>query len=126
MKVRILIKQIFTYSEILILFDLKIYYLKMENYEKHSGIVTIYLLEEIPNKDEFIGRIKYYINSENYTPLDYSISEDYLRNLHKLIFIYINFMKSEHLNLFDDLYGDGEFHPDLINLYDAIPNLIKT
>jgi len=125
MGISILVKPNFQYLDILITFDFKIYYLKIEPLNNIWILHQLCLLEEIPDKKEFNERICYYVNHEFYKKLNEKLSLGYLINIQKWLDIYRNFIKVENFRLFYELYEGSQFHPDAIDLIHVMPSLIK-
>src|SRR6185503_14896514 len=121
----LLIKQIFPYLDILIVFDFKIYYLKIEPMKDIWIIHQICLLEEIPDVTEFKERINHYTRTEGYEKLNKQLSVGYLINIQRWMHIYQNFMGNSRSTYLDNLYDSSQLHPDADDLIKVIPILIK-
>ena len=114
-QIKLLSKQIFSYLEILIVIDFKIYYLKIKPYDDFFAIEQIYLLEEIPNKKELIQRLNYYVSHEQYSYVSRQLARDYLVKIQNFIDLFLHNMRKKEIKHFENLY-DGEYHPDLLDL----------
>jgi hypothetical protein len=111
MEIILLIKRIFQYLDLLIIFNSKIYYLKIEPIRDLWIIHQIYLLEEIPDPIEFKERIQYYTKTQGYERLNKQLSIGYLLNIEHDYHL----MRDQRVQL----------HPDAIDLIKIIPILIK-
>lgn len=120
MSCQILLKNTAKSSKILINYNFKIYYIKCQFVDNLCLIDKIYMLEEIPNCDELNQRLQYYTNFESYNKVPKLQAQKYFDSVLKFLSLFIDGFTKKQLDLFDNLYGSGEFHPDLIDLYVSI------
>ena len=64
-------------------------------------------------------RINYYVSHEQYKYVNQSQSKIYIENIKNFIDLFLQKMNKDQIKHFDDLY-DGEYHPDMIDLYQLI------
>lgn len=108
------------FLNILIIFDLKIYYILIDEYPDTWLIKQVYLLEEIPNMTDFKNRIDYYINRGNYHKLNDEMMDKYKKKIKQIMLTYFEYLNPKYLVNFPDIYDGKAFHPDLIDLYKSI------
>lgn len=106
--------------DILITFDLKIYYVHIEKYPNTWLLKQVYLLEEIPNIKDFKNRVEYYINHGGYHKLTDDKMDQYRKKIKQLMHTYINFLDPQYLLNSPDIYDGTAFHPDMIDLYQSL------
>src|SRR5438132_433223 len=116
MNVRLLAKRQINFLEILIIFQFQIYYLNIKVYPDLWIINKIYLLEEIPDKTELEERVHYYMTHESYKSVNKRQKTSYVTKIKQLLSLFLNVFTADELMEFDEIYIDGKFHPDLIDL----------
>ena len=102
----------------------KIYYLKVQISKSSLIIDQIYLLEDIPNKDDLSKRIDYFINDQSYEKANPKLSKLYLKKIKTFVILFLNFMKPNDQKCFIDLTHNGRLHPDLITFSTIIKTMV--
>lgn len=105
---------------LLIIYDLKLYYLYIQLIQQTLVLKQVYLLEEIPNLKEFKDRINYYQNQGGYKPLNEVKTEKYLNLVKNLMSTYVNYLDKMYLIDLPDIYNGQNFNSDFMDLYQTL------